>query len=75
LPGSVVNNPMGFYSRMEKKQMKKFEVEIKDNNSAKKIQRMVLILEKMAVMLDEHKHIQIEITVLPIKKRWFEIWK
>jgi len=55
--------------------MKKFEVEIKDNNSAKKIQRMVLILEKMAVMLDEYKHIQIEITVLPIKKRWFEIWK
>jgi len=57
------------------KNMKKFEVMVNDTKSVRKMQRMILILERIAGMLDEYKHIQIEITLLPVKKRWFEIWK
>ena len=60
---------------LNKKDMKKFEVMINDTKSIRKMQRMVLILERMAGMLDEYKHIQIEITVNQTKKRWYQIWK
>ena len=42
---------------LNKKDMKKFEVMINDTKSIRKMQRMVLILERMAGMLDEYKHI------------------
>ena len=60
---------------LNKKDMKKFEVTVNDTKSIRKMQRMVLILERMAGMLDEYKHIQIEITVNQTKKRWYQIWK
>ena len=57
------------------KNMKKFEVMVNDTKSIQKMQRMILILERIAGMLNEYKHIQIEITVNQTKKRWYQIWK
>jgi len=53
----------------------KYEIIVNDPKSVRKIQRVVIILDRIAGMLDKHKHIQIDITVIPIKKRWYYFWR
>jgi len=51
-----------------------FDVKVNDRKAIRKMQRLVLILERLATMLDEYKHIQIEVSILPRKKRWWQLW-
>lgn len=54
--------------------MKKFEVTIQDKKNIKKMQRIVLILERLAGMLHEYKEIEITVSVAPKKKKWWRVW-
>jgi hypothetical protein len=51
-----------------------FDVKVNDRKAIRKMQRLVLILERLATMLDDYKHIQIEISVVPRKKKWWQLW-
>jgi hypothetical protein len=54
--------------------MKKFDIKISDARDIRKVQRMVLILSRMADMFEKYKEIEITVIATPNKK-WWKIFK
>jgi len=50
--------------------MKKLEVMIKDQASIKKMQRLVLILERLSGAIEEYGDVEIVVKVRKSKRRW-----
>jgi len=53
--------------------MKTFDIEINDRRDIKKMQRIVLILTRLADMFEKYGEIEITVTANPKKKCW--LWK
>jgi hypothetical protein len=54
--------------------MKKFEIEIQDQRDIKKIQRVTLVLTRLADMFEKYGEIEITVIANP-KKKWWQFWK
>jgi hypothetical protein len=52
-----------------------FEVKVDDLEATQKIKNIIKALEKCSETIERNSNIQINVSVVQVKKKWYQFWK